>query len=93
VTFAVWALMHRRPLLAGHAIVAGRMAVTFTSLFVIGALLVGYAGGGLAGYAAAAVGVVMVAAAVVLLQRAHRTSSRLIARRSALERELGTSAK
>jgi hypothetical protein len=87
--FALWALTHRRPLFAGHAIVAGRMAVTFTSVFVIGALAVGRTAGGPAPYAAAAVGMVMAGCAVALLRRAHRASARLVARRGVLARELG----
>ncbi len=92
VGFATWVLTHRRPLLADHRIVAGRMAVTFTSLFVIGAVVLGLASGGSAPYAAAALGVAMLAIAIVLLVRAHRVSTRLRERRAALERELGRSA-
>ena len=77
---------------ADHRIVAGRMAVTFTSLFVIGAVVLGLASGGSAPYAAAALGVAMLAIAIVLLVRAHRVSTRLRERRAALERELGRSA-
>jgi hypothetical protein len=91
VGFATWVLTHRRPLLADHRIVAGRMAVTFTSLFVIGAVALGLASGGSAPYAAAAVGVAMLAIAIVLLVRAHHASSRLRERRAALEREVGRS--
>jgi hypothetical protein len=89
ILFAVWVLAHRRPLLAGHALVAGRMAVAFTSLFVIGALAVARTAAGPAPYAAAGVGLVMAGCAFALLRRAHRTSARLVERRSALERELG----
>jgi hypothetical protein len=87
--FALWALTHRRPLFARHAIVAGRMAVTFTSVFVLGALAVARATGGPAPYAAAAVGTVMAGCAIALLRRAHRTSARLVERRDVLARELG----
>lgn len=89
VGFAIWVLTHRRPLLADHRIVAGRMAVTFTSLFVVGAVIVGLTAGGSAPYAAAALGGVMLGVAIVLLARAHRASRRLRERRAALERELG----
>jgi len=91
--FAIWVSTHRRPLLADHRIVAGRMAVTFTSLFVIGAVAVGLAAGGSAPYAAAALGVAMLAVAIVLLARAHRASARLRERRAVLERELGRGAR
>jgi hypothetical protein len=89
IGFALWVLRNRRPLFAGHRIVAGRMAVTFTSLFVIGALAVGQTQDGLGPYVAAAVGLAMLATATVLLRRAHRTNARLIERRDALARELG----
>jgi hypothetical protein len=87
ISFAVWALQHRRPLFASHAIVAGRIAVTSTTLFVLGALAVAGTAGGIAPLAAAASGVPMVGAAAWLLRRAHRTSARLIERRATLERE------
>ncbi|MEO8076762.1 MAG: transmembrane transport protein [Acidobacteriota bacterium] len=90
VVFAIWALTHRRPLLAGHAIVAGRLALTFTSLFLIGAAIAARTAGGVAPYVAAGVGVMMVAAAAGLLWRAHATSTRLLERRAVLEREIGT---
>jgi hypothetical protein len=89
--FAIWVLTHRRPLLADHRIVAGRMAVTFTSLFAIGAVAVGLTAGGSASFAAASLGVAMLAVATVLLVRAHRASARLSERRAVLERELGRS--
>jgi len=93
VAFALWVLTHRRVLLARHSIVAGRMAVTFTALFVTGALAVGYETGGRAPYTAAVLGAVMLSGAVAMLVRAHRTYARLTARRRALELELGRSAR
>jgi hypothetical protein len=89
VAFALWALTHRRTLLARDSIVAGRMAVTFTSVFVIGAIAVGVATRAAAPFAAAALGFVMLAPAITLLVRAHRTFARLTERRQTLERELG----
>ena len=86
--FALWVLARRRVLLARHGIVAGRMAVTFTALFLAGALAVGYETGGRAPYTAAGLGVVMLGGAVATLVRAHRTFARLTARRRALELEL-----
>jgi hypothetical protein len=91
--FAIWALRNRRPLFARQAIVAGRMALTFTSLFLIGAVVAARMAGGAAAYLAAAVGVIMVVAAAGLLWRAHRRSRRLLDRRAALERELGAKAR
>jgi hypothetical protein len=89
VAFALWVLTHRRVLLAPHRIVAGRMAVTFTALFVLGSLAVGYQTGGPAAYAAAAMGLVMLAGAATMLILAHRRFHRLTERRTALEREVG----
>jgi hypothetical protein len=93
VAFALWVLTHRRVLLARHRIVAGRMAVTFTALFLAGALAAGYQTGGRAAFAAASLGVVMLGAAVAVLLHAHRTVARLTARRRTLELELGRNAK
>jgi len=91
IVFALWVLTHRRILFARHNIVAGRMAVTFTSVFLLGSLLMGYATGRSEAYKAAAVGLLMLGLAVVVLVRAHREFARLAARRDALERELGRS--
>jgi hypothetical protein len=86
--FAVWVLTRRRVLLAGHKIVAGRMAVTFTSVFVVGSVAVRYATGNPRAFIAAASGMAMLAVAVIVLVRAHRSFARLNERRNALEREL-----
>jgi hypothetical protein len=85
--FAVWVLTQRRVLFARDGIVAGRMAVTFTAVFVIGALAV--ARGRSAAYLAAMLGMVTLGAALAMLTRAHRRFARLTERREALERELG----
>ena len=87
--FAVWVLTARRILLARHRIIAGRMAVTFTSLFVVGALGLGIATARPEPYKAAAVGVVMLGAAAWTLIHAHRSFSRLTERRNLLEKEIG----
>ena len=88
--FALWVLTHRRVLLARHGIVAGRMAVTFSAAFLIGALAVGYASGARAAFAAAGLGAVMVCAGVAALVLAHRRFDRLSVRRRELEAEFGT---
>jgi hypothetical protein len=88
---AVWVLTTRRVLLGRDSVVAGRMAVTFTTMFVAGAVALGYLNGGAAPYAAAAMGLGLLACAVALLVRAHRRVAHLTARREALERELGRS--
>ena len=87
--FAVWVLTHRRILLARHRIVAGRLAVTFTAVFALGALGVGVATGRPEALSAAGLGTVMLVVAVALLIRAHREFSRLASRRDTLGRELG----
>ena len=86
--FAIWVLTRRRVLFARHSIVAGRMAVTFTSIFAAGAIAVGLTSGGTAPFAAAGCGLVMLAAAVAVLRRAHRAYDRLAARRQELEAAL-----
>ncbi len=87
--FAVWVLTHRRILLARHRIIAGRLAVTFTAVFALGALGVGVATGRPEALSAAGLGTMMLVAAVALLIRAHREFSRLVSRRDALAREIG----
>ena len=89
VVFAGWVLTRRRPLFGRDRLVAGWMAVTFTSAFAVGTLAVGYLSGGAAPYAASAMALVLLAVAVAALVRARRNIARLTARREALERELG----
>jgi hypothetical protein len=86
--YAIWVLRNRWTLLANHRIVAGRMAVTFSSVFTAVALGVGVTAGASAGYLAAATGAVFIAASVLLLLRAHRQRAQLLARRRQLESEL-----
>jgi hypothetical protein len=93
VIFAIWALTHRRILFARHQIVAGRMAVTFTTVFLLGTLVVGYGTGRPEAYKATAVGILLLGVAVVVLVRAERAFARLVSRRDALARELGRSAR
>ena len=90
IVFSGWVLTRRRPLFGRDGLVAGRMAVTFTSAFVVGTLAVGYSSGGAAPYAAFAMGLVLLAVAVAALVRARHNVARLTTRREALERELGT---
>ena len=89
MVFAGWVLTTRRVLLGRDSVVAGRLAVTFTAVFIAGALLVGYSTGGKAPLAAAATGVGLLGVAVALLVRARRRVAGLMARRDALERDLG----
>ena len=84
--FASWVLTHKRVLLAGHRVVAGRLAVAFCTVFVVGALAVGVTTLRVSPFAAAALGAVMLAVAVAVLIRAQRRFERLSARRDELER-------
>ncbi|HEV7765087.1 MAG TPA: hypothetical protein VGQ76_08810 [Thermoanaerobaculia bacterium] len=89
VAYSVWVLTRRRVMLAGHRILAARMAVTFTTIFVLGFLSLGIFGSmGRAAYAAAGTGAVMLAVAVFMLFSAHRRFAELMQRRLVIEREL-----
>jgi hypothetical protein len=89
LSLSVWALTTRRVLLGRDGVVAGWMAVTFTAIFVVGAVLVGLSTELRGAYAAALLGVGLLAVAVIVLMRARRQMASLINRRDALERELG----
>jgi hypothetical protein len=88
MAFATWALTTRRILFARDRVIAGRMAVAFTSLFAIGALAAVIATGRGAAVGALATGLAMLAAAVGVLRGAHRRFAALNARRAELERTL-----
>ena len=83
--FAIWVLRARRPLYARDSVIAGRMAVTFTSVFV-GAAIAMVVTGNAAAIGMLALGVVMLAAAVRILSDARRRFATLNARRAELER-------
>ena len=86
VAFSAWVLTRKRVLLGRHRVVAGRLAVTFSSVFTIGALAVGYATSSRPPLAAAVMGLVMVSVAAALLVRARRRVAELSKRRDELER-------
>jgi hypothetical protein len=87
--YAAWVLTRRRVLLAGHQVIAARMAVAFTTIFVIGSLALGIWGSvGRSAYAAAALGSVMLMVAVAMLLSARRRFEELMQRRRTLEQEL-----
>ncbi|HET9473827.1 MAG TPA: hypothetical protein VFO82_08035 [Steroidobacteraceae bacterium] len=90
VGFALWALTARRPLFARDAVIAGTLAVVFTSLFVTGALGAVIVSGAAAAFGALATGVVMLAVAVWNLIGARRRHAALAARRRELENALRT---
>jgi len=86
VAYSLWVLTRRQVLFAGHRIIAGRMAVAFCTIFVIGSLVTGiWGGGGRAAYGAAAFGVPMLAIAIGVLVSARRRFRDLMERRRALE--------
>lgn len=85
IAFAVWVLRERRPLLARHRVVAGRMAVAFCAAFAIGAGIAVATTRAPAAFGAFATGIAMVSAAVAMLVRANRHRAQLLARRDALE--------
>jgi hypothetical protein len=90
VAYALWVLTRRRVLLAGHRVVAARMAVTFSALFAAGFALLAVMGqGGRAAFPAAVFGLCMLALAIGLLLDARRRFARLLQRRRVLELQLG----
>ena len=84
---AAWVLTRRRVLFVPHRVIAARMAVGFSALFALGALLVGpqWITGW---YWALALALFMLAAAIALLVRAGRRFRELSARREQLEHAL-----
>lgn len=93
VAYAAWVLTRRRVLLAGHRIIAARMAVAFTTIFAAGSLALGlWSTAGNAAYGAAATGAVMLAAAIAMLLSARRRFAALMQRRRELEGELSQAA-
>lgn len=89
VAYASWVLRQRRPLLAGHRVVAGWMAVGFTAVFLGAALAAAIASGTTMASTAAATGAAMLLLAVAALVQAYRRVARLQARRRELEQRLG----
>lgn len=88
VALSSWALGTRRPLFARDRVIAGGMAVTFTSLFVVGSGIAVAMGGGAAAFAALGTGILMLGAASWALRSAQQRFVALVARRSDLERAL-----
>ena len=79
--FAGWVLARRRTLFAEHRVMAGGMAVTFSAIFVLAALVFDL-------WAAAVAGGLMMIVAAALLVRARRRVAALRARMHELERQL-----
>lgn len=87
VGYALWVLTHRKTLLANHRVVAGWMAVAFTTLFLAGTAALAWVTGGNGYLAAVGMGMVMLAVAIFMLVRAHRRVGRLRALLRELERQ------
>jgi hypothetical protein len=85
VALSVWALGARRPLFARDRVIAGTMAVAFTTLFVASAIVAVLVAGNAASYGVLATGAVMLAIAIRVLHGARRRFAELLARRAALE--------
>lgn len=86
--FFGWALVCRRPLFALDRVVAGSLAMAFTTLFLVWGLVVTAQRGRGMGAVALTGGVFVVAAGIVLL-RAVRTRRALLRRRAELAAQLG----
>lgn len=88
IALATWALTTRRVLAARDRVIAGWMAVTFTSVFVLAAGFAAWISESAAGWRALALGAVMLFVAVRALRSARRRFAELRARRLELERAL-----
>ena len=82
---SLWALRARRPLFARDRVIAGGMAVTFTSAFVIAGIAAVAIAGNAASYAVLATGAVMLVVALQVFAGARRRFKELLARREQLE--------
>ncbi len=89
IVFALWALTKRKVLLGHHRVIAGRMAVSFSAVFLLGTLAwMAIEGMSPAAFGAAGVGLLMIGGAVAMLGAARRDMRRLMTRRIELEREI-----
>jgi uncharacterized membrane protein YfcA len=83
--FCLWVLTRRRVLYARQGVVAGRLAVAWSSVFVAGALAAGFDSGHVnGGLLAAAFGSVLLGCAVLMLRRAVSRHQELLALRHSL---------
>jgi hypothetical protein len=83
--FSIWVLGTRRVLFARDRVIAGRMAIAFTSLFLAGTVAAVVVAGNTAAYCALATGAVMWAGAIRTLVAARRRFEELLLRRAELE--------
>ena len=85
---SAWALTTRRVLFASDRVIAGRMSVVFTALFLAGAIAASLMTGSAAALGAAATGAVMFVIALRVLAGARRRFAELAAVRTELESQL-----
>ncbi|KRC81645.1 hypothetical protein [Sphingomonas sp. Root241] len=83
--YAAWVLTQRRVLFARQRVVAGWLALIFTSVFTAGAFAIGAAADVPTGFAAGGLGLALVAGSGLLLARARQRLAVLLDRRRALE--------
>jgi membrane associated rhomboid family serine protease len=86
--FSIWVLRSKHVLLSKQRVVAGRLAVCFTGLFLVGSVILGMTASLQAAWSAAIMGVAFFVVATVLWRRAVHAHAALLARRVTLEREL-----
>lgn len=82
---AIWVLRARRPLYARDRVIAGAMAVTFTSLFLAGAVAAVIMVNNAAAYAVLLTGIVLWGCAIQVLTSARRRFAELSKRRAELQ--------
>lgn len=90
--YAIWVLTQRRVLYARQRVVAGWLALAFTSIFTLGAFAIGIAAHIPAGFAAGGLGLMLMAAAALLLLRARQRLAALTGRLAQLESARGARA-
>jgi uncharacterized membrane protein YfcA len=84
--FCAWALAQRKVLYARQGVIAGRLAVLWSAVFVMGAVAAGYASGrASAGLLAALLGLLLLGAAVLVLRRATVRHQQLLRLKQSLE--------
>ncbi len=89
LALSAWVLLRRRVLYVRHRIVASRMAVTFSTVLLLGSIAVSQSdAAGHAWMGGAAVGVMMLVIALGMLRRAHAHVKALEARRAELQASL-----
>jgi hypothetical protein len=85
VAYAAWVLTARKTMLANHRVVAGRIGVAATTIFTLGASVLGVMAQMAAAYVASLLGLVLLALALLLLLRAQKQHQTLLVRRRELE--------